>query len=75
VTRVTPRAFTAHCANAGAHRAEFRTQANSFEEAALDFVERWSGEDEECRIVVIDQDTGERRCLAIHMGRAVTTPC
>jgi hypothetical protein len=75
MTKPALRAFSTHCANAGAHRSDFRTQAQSFEDAALRFVERWSGEDEECRIVVIDEDSGERRCLAIHMGRAVTAPC
>ena len=62
------RSFSAHCSNAGTHRSDFVTEASSFEEAAMAFAERWAGPESECRVIVIDRDTGERHGFRLHLG-------
>jgi hypothetical protein len=69
------RHFSVHCSNAGASGGEFRTEAASFEEAALWFAERWSGEEDACRVIVADIESGERHCFTIEMDRAVVEAC
>jgi len=64
------RHFSAHCSNAGTHRSDFVTEASSFEEAAMAFAERWAGPESECRVIVIDLESGERRGLRLHLGGA-----
>ena len=62
------RSFSAHCSNDGHHRSDFVTEAASFEEAALLFVERWTGPESECRVIAIDRESGERRGFSLHLG-------
>ena len=69
------RRFSAHCSNAGAAAGEFLTEASSFEEAALLFAERWSGEEEACRVMVADLESGERHCFTIDIDRGLADPC
>lgn len=62
------RHFVAFCSNADTHRSDFVTAAGSFEEAALLFAERWSGAEGECRVMVIDRESGERHGFTLHLG-------
>ncbi|MEO8927106.1 MAG: DUF5961 family protein [Caulobacteraceae bacterium] len=64
------RSFAAYCANQGEHRSDFVTQAGSFEEAAIAFAERWTGSQGECRVMVIDRESGERHGFNLHLGGA-----
>ena len=68
MSRIRLRAFSAHCANAGEHRSDFSTLAETFEEAAMLFVERWAGEGEACKIVVVESEGGERHCFTVQLG-------
>jgi len=68
-SRAAPaRSFSAHCSNEGEHRSDFVTEAASFEEAAMAFVERWPGPEGECRVIVTDRETGERHGFSLHLG-------
>ena len=67
------RSFSAHCSNGGHHRSDFVTEAASFEEAALLFVERWTGPESECRVIVIDRESGERHGFSLHLGADQST--
>ena len=66
--RKATRSFSAHCSNAGEHRSDFVTRAVSFEEAAMNFAERWAGPQSECRVIVIDIESGERHGFSLHLG-------
>ncbi len=61
------RSFSAYCSNQNEHRSDFVTEAASFEEAAMAFVERWPGPDCECRVIVFDRHTGERHGFSVHL--------
>ncbi len=49
--------------------------AQSFEEAALEFVERLGGETDEIRITVSESATGERRCFSLHHDGSLDEGC
>jgi len=69
------RRFSAHCSNDDTVVSNFVTTADSFEEAALRFAERWSGAEEMCRVIVVDTDTGEQHCFTIEVGQGLAEPC
>ncbi|MEO8813370.1 MAG: DUF5961 family protein [Caulobacteraceae bacterium] len=69
------RRFAAWCGNAESHRSDFVTEAASFEDAALLFAGRWLGDGAQCRIVVIDQETGERHCFTLDLDEAAPVAC
>ncbi|HEY5071804.1 MAG TPA: DUF5961 family protein [Caulobacteraceae bacterium] len=69
------RLFSAHCSNEGSHRSDFVTAADSFEEAAVLFAERWPEIGEACRIIVVDAESGEQHCFNVDLEETQATPC
>jgi hypothetical protein len=69
------RRFSAHCSNERAVASGFVTAAQSFEEAALLFAERWAGEEEACRVIVVDTESGEQHCFSIDIDQGHVDPC
>lgn len=69
------RRFSAHCSNEGAVASGFVTSAQSFEDAALLFAERWSGEEESCRVIVVDTESGEQHCFRVEIDQGEVDPC
>jgi hypothetical protein len=73
----TPRRFSAHAANESRQRT-CDLVGQSFEDAALAFVERWhpqADEDGEVEVMVTDCETGERHCFRIDVGSGEAAPC
>lgn len=67
-------AFAVHDGRAHDHAVE----AESFTDAALQFVEVWRPEPDEgeaVRIVVRDQASGEEQCFVVELGLADVQPC
>jgi len=71
------RTFRVHAGSDPAHRARVLSE-NSFEAAALAYVEDWPhtvDEDPEVRVIVRDLEDGHERCFVIDLDAGDAEPC
>ena len=73
---VEQRRFSVHDSEAAPSRTQF-VEGVSFEDAALQFVEREypQGDGDQVALLVEDCDTGERQCFRIDLATGEAGPC
>lgn len=52
-----------------------RVEGRSFEDAAIGFLERWDGGDDEVSLIVQESETGERHCFLMDLEHGGITEC
>jgi len=70
--------YSAYAAHDAARHCHATSEAASFEEAALDFVDRWhpaADADGEVTVIVLDRQTGREQCFTVDIGAGAAEPC